>query len=336
MEQNVYVNQSKSTGLHHIYPIILAEVVGRELKAAQLLPCCGERKRTHAVHRSAAQAATMADLNNVFSVPHVLTHPGKHHRLSKTIYSVFNIEVDVRHHKDENKKSAFRHYYRIFKRLTSSKKVDKVTIKETTVETEERHLLSLQRVDDKSEGWNRHFCDAKVVAVNIKIDLMLLEVNRENVYYLYQGADNFTICPEYHPIIKLEKSPPVESKNVFLQRWIALRSRTSVWGHINHTNRRYYTITSLNEKGYRMNPIELPEFRCAARTSGIAILNGASRWVRVFHSLQNECKAGYTISYQDAKNFVDSALANLPGDGGGGDDDDDVNEDEDKDDSSYL
>lgn len=306
----------------------------------------------------------MADLNNdnVFPAPHLLTHPAKHHLVSKTIHSVFNIEVNVRHQEEDNK-SAFRHFCRILKRLPINKNLDIAEIEETTIPTEvctgfvieqrgnilyllttahalddyydaknhdltpkdlnksfifkvlcihqERHLLSLQGVDDKSEHLNRYFCDAKVVAVNTQVDLMLLKLNREDIYYSYQDADNFIICPEDHPLIKLGKSPPVESENVFLQGWPALRSQTSVWGHISHTNRRYDTLTSLNVKGYKMNLIEVPEFQCAAGTSGSAILNGAARCVAVYHGIQKNCKAGYAISYQDVKTFVDTALANV-------------------------
>lgn len=70
---------------------------------------------------------------------------------------------------------------------------------------------------------------------------------------------------------------------------------TLVCGHISYTSRRYDTIIRLIKKGYQMSLIKMVEYQFTAGTSGDAMVNVAACYIRVYHGLPKDCKAGYVI-----------------------------------------
>ncbi|KAF8660319.1 hypothetical protein HU200_057895 [Digitaria exilis] len=122
---------------------------------------------------------------------------------------------------------------------------------------------------------------ASVVAIDSERDLMVLEINKSNIYL----AGEQIMCDHPHPRINIAEDDPTELDVCILQGWPAQRMGSLSVGQLSFRRRTYEAITQINEKGYTMKLAEFTKMRGEEGSSGGPALDGLTRCVGVYHGV---------------------------------------------------
>lgn len=153
-------------------------------------------------------------------------------------------------------------------------------------------------------GRNRACTPARVVAMDTKLDLLLLAINKNDLC-LHPVEDGEPIkCQLDHPVITLAPKHSSEADKLVLAGWPPQRSGDITTGQLSRCDISYDCVTGINVKGYNMKLLEAHSLVAAHGNSGGPVLNSKQQCEGVYHGVFNDSK-GYAVSLSDVRRFLE-------------------------------
>lgn len=151
----------------------------------------------------------------------------------------------------------------------------------------------------KISNRKRDITPAWVVAIDTKLDLLVLEIDVDELH-----GNSEKICTSEHPPIKLSESDPTELTRLTLIGWPSQRCNSLATGQVSHCGWTYDSVSSLNIKGYAMDFLEIHGMVGTNGFSGGPIINNECECVALYHGVFNEAM-GYGVGLDNLRAFLD-------------------------------
>lgn len=171
--------------------------------------------------------------------------------------------------------------------------------------THHEHEVITARSRVKHSQRLRELAEARVVAVDTRRDLLVLEVDKRDLC-LWSGTRSRPrqVCTAAHPVIEMAKLGPSEMDRIFLPSWPPQRAKALAWGKVSSCNWPYDAVTGLNVKGYTSKLLEVNGMTVGSGFFGSPNLNVDGHFVGVYHGVLSDNGMGYSISLDDIKDFL--------------------------------
>jgi hypothetical protein len=147
----------------------------------------------------------------------------------------------------------------------------------------------------------RHCTPAIAVAIDTKLDLLVLEVDARRVCIRKERSKAIP-CQDNHLVLELAKSNPLQADKVVLVGWPAMPSKSLGTGQVSSCDRAYDCVTSANKKGYTFKFLLVHGLMCDEGWSGGPVLNGNCQYVGLYHAARDT--TGCAVSRQDLETFL--------------------------------